>query len=135
MLQAQRIAEKLSARPIAVSQPRYNLLYRFPESELFPVCQQEGIGQVIFSPLAHGMLTGKYRPGEPPPPESRAADPETNAVMMKLYWTEENKRKAQELTKISAEMGVSRARLAIAWCSRRPEVSSVILWARTNEQM
>ncbi|MCM8769638.1 MAG: aldo/keto reductase family protein [Candidatus Omnitrophica bacterium] len=135
ILQAQFLAEKLGARQMAVSQPRYNLLYRYPEKELFPVTRQLGLGHVTFSPLAHGMLTGKYLPGQTPAADTRAADPETNAVIMKMYWTEENKQKAQELKKIAKELGATAAQLAIAWCLRREEVSSVILGARTVEQL
>jgi len=135
LLQAQRTAEKLNARAISVSQPRYNLLYRYPERELFSVTEQEGIGNVVFSPLAHGMLTGKYQPGQPVPPESRAADSQANRVLMKMYWTEENKQKSQDLVKLAKEMGVTPSQVAIAWCLRRKEVSSVILGARTPQQL
>jgi aryl-alcohol dehydrogenase-like predicted oxidoreductase len=135
MVKAQHLAREIGARPIAVNQPRYNLLYRYPELETFPVTQAEGIGNVVFSPLAHGLLTGKYEPGAPPPPESRAADPEQNAVMMRLYWTEENKRKGKELARIAAEMGTTAATLAIAWAMRHPAVTSVILGVRTVAQL
>jgi len=65
ILRAQQVARELGARPISVSQPRYNLLYRYPERDLFPLTREEGIGNVTFSPLAHGMLTGKYLPPRP----------------------------------------------------------------------
>ena len=135
IVNAQRVARELGARPISVSEPRYSLLYRYPEKELFPLTAEEGIGNVIFSPLAHGMLTGKYLPGQPPPKASRAADPEQNAGIMNLYWNEQNKKKGQELLKIAQEMGTTAAHLAIAWCLRRPEVTSVILGTRTVEQL
>lgn len=135
MVKAQHLARELGARPLVVNEPRYNLLYRYPEHEVFPVCQMEGIGNVVFSPLAHGLLTGKYKPGAPPPEGTRAADPEQNAVMMSLYWTEENKRKGQELARIAAEMGTSAAALAIAWILRHPAVTSVILGTRTVDQV
>ena len=135
IVNAQRVAKELGARPLSVSEPRYNLLYRYPEKELFPLTAEEGIGNVIFSPLAHGMLTGKYLPGQPPPEASRAADPEQNTVIMELYWNEENKRKGQELLKIAQEMGTTAAQLAIAWCLRRPEVTSVILGTKTVQQL
>lgn len=135
IVNAQRVAKEMRARPISVSEPRYNLLYRYPEKEIFPLTREEGIGNVVFSPLAHGMLTGKYIPGQPPPESSRAADPEQNTVIMKLYWSEENKRKGQKFLKIANEMGATAAQLAIAWCMRRPEVTSVILGTRTVEQL
>jgi len=135
IVQAQSVARALGARPIGVSEPRYSLLYRYPEKTLFPTTASEGIGNVVFSPLAHGMLTGKYSPGQPAPEGSRAADPEQNAVIMQLYWNEENKRKGQELARIAREMGATAAQLALAWCLKRPEVTSVILGARRVEQL
>lgn len=135
ILKAQWVGRDLGARPISINEPRYSLLYRYPEKEIFPTTMAEGIGNVVFSPLAHGMLTGKYTPGQPPPEGSRAADPDQNAVIMELYWNEENKRKGQELVRIAREMGVTAAQLAMAWCLRRPEVTSVILGARRVEQL
>jgi len=135
MVKANHIARDLGARPIAVNEPRYNLLWRYPEKEVFPVTLSEGIGNVTFSPLAHGLLTGKYKPGEPPPPNSRAADPDQNMVLKELYWTEENKRKGQELVSIAAELGTTAATLSVAWAMRHPAVTSVILGARTVTQL
>ncbi len=135
IIRAQSVAKDLGARPVSVSEPRYSLLYRYPEKGLFPITAQEGIGNVVFSPLAHGMLTGKYLPGQPAPKGTRASDPEQNSVIMELYWNEENKKKGQELVEIAKEMGVSAAQLALAWCLKRPEVTSVILGARRVEQL
>jgi aryl-alcohol dehydrogenase-like predicted oxidoreductase len=135
MVKAQHLAKEMGARPLVVSQPRYNLLYRWPEAEVFPVTLAEGIGNVIFSPLAHGLLTGKYAPGEPPPEGTRAADPEQNFVIMKMYWSEENKRKGRQLADIAAEMGTTAARLAVAWIMRQPAVSSVILGVSSVAQL
>ena len=67
--QAQAVAREIGARPMVLTGPRYNLLYRYPERDLFPTTRSEGIGNVTFSPLAHGMLSAKYVPGEPPPPQ------------------------------------------------------------------
>jgi len=135
IVRAQAVSRELGARPIAVSEPRYNLLYRYPEAEVFPTTLSEGIGNVIFSPLAHGMLTGKYRPGEEAPTGTRAADPDQNGVIMELYWNEEYKRRGQELAAIAQQMGVTAAQLAIAWCLRNPAVTSVIQGARQVEQV
>lgn len=135
LVKANAIARQIGARGIGVTQPRYSLLYRYPEQLLFPTLIEEGIGCVCFSPLAHGMLTGKYLPGQSPPPDSRAADPEQNMVIKKLYWTEENKERGQKLVKIAQEMGVTAAQLALAWCLRRKEVTSVIIGARRVEQV
>lgn len=135
ILQAQGVAHALGARPIAINEPRYNLLYRYPERDIFPTTMREGIGNVVYSPLAHGVLSGKYLPGKPPPKDSRAADPQTNGRIREMYWGEENKRKVQELVRIAREMGVTAPQLAIAWCLRRPEVTSAILGARRIEQL
>ena len=135
IVRANRVAREIGARPVAVNEPRYSLLYRHPERNLFPATEAEGIGNVVFSPLAHGMLTGKYTPGEGAPPGTRAGDDETNAVIMNLYWTEENKRKGRELADIAAGMGITAAQLAIAWCLRNPAVSSVITGATKVAQV
>ena len=90
---------------------------------------------MVFSSLAHGMLTGKYKPGEDAPLGTRAADDRQNTVIKALYWTEENKQKSQELLGIAQEMGVSAAELAIAWCLKNPSVTSVILGATRVEQV
>ena len=135
MIRANAIARDLGLRPIAVSQPRYSLLYRYPEPLLFQTTSEEGIGNVVFSPLAHGMLTGKYKRGEEPPKGSRAGDDRQNAVIRKMYWTDENMAKGQELALIAGELGVSAAELALAWCLNNPNVSSVILGASNVAQL
>jgi aryl-alcohol dehydrogenase-like predicted oxidoreductase len=135
MVKANHIARELGARPIAVNEPRYSLLWRHPEAEVFPVTQNEGVGNVVFSTLAHGMLTGKYAPGAEAAPNTRAGDPDQNMVMRALYWTEENKRKGQELAALAGELGTSAAILATAWALHHPAVTSVILGTRTTEQL
>ncbi len=129
------VARQIGARPCAVNQPRYNLLYRYPENELFAVTGDEGIGNVVFSPLAHGMLTGKYKPGQDAPTGTRAADPDQNMVIKAIYWSEQNKRKAQEFVEIAQQMAVSAAQLAIAWCLHHSAVTSVILGTSNVEQL
>ena len=135
MVKAQHVAREIGARPMVVNQPLYNLLYRYEELEDFPVTQAEGIGNVVFSPLAHGLLTGKYIPGQPAPAHMRAGDPDQNAVANILYWTEENKRRGAELARIAKEAGTTASCLAIAWALRHPAVDSVILGARTAAQL
>jgi voltage-dependent potassium channel beta subunit len=135
MAEANGLARQLGCRPIASNQPRYNLFWRWPELEVFPYSQQEGIGQVLFSPLAHGILTGKYAPGQPPPPGTRAADPDQNAVMNKLYWTDDNLRRAARLPALAQSMGVTPAQLALAWCLRLPVVTSAITSGTRPEQI
>lgn len=132
---ANRIAKEIGARPIGISEPRYNLLYRYPERNLFPCTEAEGIGNVVFSSLAHGMLTGKYKPGEEAPEGTRAADDDTNAVINRLYWSEENKEKGQELVKIAGDLGATAAQLATAWCLKNKAVTSVITGATKVSQV
>jgi aryl-alcohol dehydrogenase-like predicted oxidoreductase len=81
------------------------------------------------------MVTGKYRPGEDAPSGTRAADPDQNAIIMDLYWTEENKERGQKLVKLARKLNISAAQLAIAWCLVRPEVTSVIIGATRVEQV
>ena len=135
IIEANAIARQMGVRPMAVSQPRYNLLYRYPEQLLYPTTAAEGIGNVIFSPLAHGMLTGKYKPGQDAPPGTRAGDDRQNLVIKQMYWTEENKEKGQKLMAIGQELGVSAAELAIAWCLKNPNVASVILGTSSVAQL
>ena len=132
---ANKIASEIGARPIGVSQPRYSLLYRYPERNLFPATQVEGIGNVVFSALAHGLLTGKYKPGEKAPEGTRGADDDINVILNRLYMTEKNKENAQKFVNIAKEMGVTSAQLAIAWCLRNPAVTSVISAATKVSQV
>ncbi len=135
MVEANAIARQLGARPIAVNEPRYSLLYRYPERSVFPTCGREGIGNVIFSGLAHGMLTGKYRPGEPIPAGTRGASDDTNKVLNALYMNEDNKTRSQQFVQLAADLGTNAAALALAWCLRRTEVTSTIIGATRSEQI
>jgi aryl-alcohol dehydrogenase-like predicted oxidoreductase len=132
---ANGIAKDIGARACAISEPRYNLFYRYPERNLFPTTLEEGMGNVVFSALAHGMLTGKYKPGEPAPSGTRAESKDTNTVMMKMYWNEAYKEKAQVFSALAREMGISAAQLAIAWCLANPAVTSVISAATKISQL
>lgn len=128
-------AERLGCRPPVSNQPRYSMLWRNPEPEVFPTTLKLGLGNVVFSPLAHGVLTGKYEPGQPPPAGSRAADESTNKIMMDLYYADENLRKVQELKTMAGDLGLTTAQLALAWCLKHPAVTSVILGATKTEQL
>lgn len=135
MVEANAIAREIGARAIAVNEPRYSLLYRYPERSVFPTTGRQGIGNVIFSGLAHGMLTGKYRPGEPVPAGTRGASDDTNMVLNALYMSEENKAKAQTFAQIAGGLGVTAATLALAWCLRLPQVTSTIIGATKSAQI
>jgi aryl-alcohol dehydrogenase-like predicted oxidoreductase len=119
---------------IASSQPQYSMLYRRPEKAVFPLSEKEGIGNVVWSPLAQGVLTGKYSPGEPPPADSRAASERMGQDMGR--WRDvEVLTAAQELKPIAAEAGLTMAQLALAWVLRKPVVSSAIVGATRPEQV
>lgn len=135
MVRANAIAREIGARGISVNEPRYSLMYRWPEASVFPTTAAEGIGNVIFSGLAHGMLTGKYKPGQEIPAATRMASDDTNSVLKHLYWTEENKKRSQELVKLASDMGTTAATVALAWCLRRPEVTSTIIGATKVSQI
>jgi aryl-alcohol dehydrogenase-like predicted oxidoreductase len=116
------------------SQPQYSLLWRQPEAEVFPLCAREGIGQIVWSPLRQGILTGKYRPGEAPPTGSRATSPEMNAFLGGQLEPAVLGR-VQRLVPIAAELGLTVAQLALAWVLRRPEVTSAIIGATRPAQV
>jgi aryl-alcohol dehydrogenase-like predicted oxidoreductase len=116
------------------SQPQYSLLWRGPEAELFPLCAAQGIGQIVWSPLRQGILSGKYRPGAPPPSDSRAASPSMN-TFHKEKLDEQVLARVQRLRPIAAELGLSLAQLSLAWVLRRPEVTSAIIGASRPEQV
>jgi aryl-alcohol dehydrogenase-like predicted oxidoreductase len=116
------------------SQPQYSMLWRRPEAELFPLCLREGIGQIVFSPLAQGVLTGKYRPGSPPPPGSRAAN-ESTAQWMGRWRNDRILGAVQRLAGVARQAGLSMPQLALAWVLREPAVSSAIVGATRPEQL
>jgi len=116
------------------SQPEYSMLWRKPEPAVFPLCAAEGIGQVVWSPLAQGVLTGKYRPGSPPPPGSRAASDKSGSWMGR--WRDDEVLEAVDrLRPVAEQAGMPMARLALAWVLRRPEVTSAIVGASRPEQV
>jgi voltage-dependent potassium channel beta subunit len=120
---------------IASNQPYYNLLDRGIEKEILPLCRREGIGIINFSPLAQGLLTGKYKPGEPLPEGSRASDPRQNLFLNKGELDQQQLVRVQKLVPIAEQEGLSLAQLALAWCLRQPELSSVIIGASKPSQV
>jgi len=120
------LAREMGCRPPVSNQPRYSLMWRNPEFEVFPTCLHNGVGNVLFSPLAHGVLTGKYEPGQSPPEGTRAADDTQNKIMMDLYWGDENLGKVQQMKEMAGDLGLTCAQLAMAWCLVHPAVTSVI---------
>lgn len=116
------------------SQPQYSMLWQAPEAEVFPLCARNGISQIVWSPLAQGVLTGKYRPGEPHPEGSRATSNEMGGFMERLM-TDETLEAVQRLAPIAEGEGLTMPQLALAWVLRRPEVASAIVGASRPEQV
>ncbi|RUT06197.1 aldo/keto reductase [Dulcicalothrix desertica PCC 7102] len=116
------------------SQPQYSMLWRKPEAEVFPLCAANGIGQIVWSPLAQGVLTGKYKPGEVPPQDSRAANSQMNAFMGDIT-SERVLSAVQSLKPIAQGLNISMAQLALAWVLRDSRVSCAIIGASRPEQV
>jgi 1-deoxyxylulose-5-phosphate synthase len=136
--QAAAITEGNILTPFSSSQPQYSMLWRKPEATVFPTCTRHGIGILAFSPLAHGVLTGKYTPGQPPPPGSRAASNEMNQFMEtagRHYRSNYLLEAVARLKPIAADLGLTMVQLALAWVLRRPEVASAIIGASRPEQV
>lgn len=118
------------------SQPQYSMLWRVPEASVFPTCARLDIGNIVWSPLAQGVLTGKYKPGMRPPADSRAANESMNMFMERRRLRSEPILAAVErLHPIAVELGITLSQLALAWVLRRPEVSSAIIGASRPEQI
>jgi voltage-dependent potassium channel beta subunit len=133
IVDACRLADLRHAyRPVS-NQPQYSLLRRGIEREILPVCEREGVGQVVFSPLAQGVLTGKYGAGKVPA-GSRGADDFRNQFM-RDFLRPENLRVVEALRPLADELGLSPAQLSLAWCLRQPNVASVIVGATRIPQL
>ena len=116
------------------SQPQYSMLWRGPEAEVIPLCAQEGISQIVWSPLAQGVLTGKYSPGEPPPADSRAASESMGGFIDQLVQPVVLEA-VQKLVPVAQEAGLTMVQLALAWVLRQENVASAIVGASRPEQV
>jgi aryl-alcohol dehydrogenase-like predicted oxidoreductase len=116
------------------SQPQYNMIWRAPEAEVFSLCAEHGISQIVWSPLGQGVLTGKYAPGEPPASDSRAASEEMGWAMDR-YLDDRVLEAVQRLRPIAEDAGLTMAGMALAWVLRRDEVASAIIGASRPEQV
>ncbi|MGH2965278.1 MAG: aldo/keto reductase family protein [Solirubrobacterales bacterium] len=132
--QIQAGLEVPNTRKWVSSQPQYNMIWRAPEAELIPFCADHGISQIVWSPLAQGVLTGKYRPGEAPPQDSRAAHDEMS-VSISRYMEDETLEAVQRLAPVAEGAGLSLAEMALAWVLREPNVASAIIGASRPEQV
>jgi aryl-alcohol dehydrogenase-like predicted oxidoreductase len=116
------------------SQPQYSLLWREPEREVFPLCAANGISQIVWSPLAQGALTGKYTPGQAPPPGTRAAS-QSMGWAMDRFRDDDVLEAVQRLRPIADGLGITMAQLALAWVLREPNVASAIVGASRPQQV
>jgi aryl-alcohol dehydrogenase-like predicted oxidoreductase len=116
------------------SQPQYSMLWREPEREVIPLCKENGISQIVWSPLAQGALTGKYKPGEPLPAGSRATS-EQMGRMMGRWLDDDVLTRVQRLVPVAERLGVTMAQLALAWVLREANVASAIVGASRPEQV
>jgi aryl-alcohol dehydrogenase-like predicted oxidoreductase len=126
--------EVAGAEKFVSSQPQYNMIWRAPEAEVFGLCAEHGISQIVWSPLAQGVLTGKYAPGQPPPADSRAASDEMS-VAIERYLDDRVLEAVQRLKPIADGAGLTMVQLALAWVLRRDEVASAITGASRPEQV
>jgi aryl-alcohol dehydrogenase-like predicted oxidoreductase len=116
------------------SQPQYSMLVRGPEAQLIPLCEREGISQIVWSPLAQGVLAGRYRPGEAPPPDSRAASESMGGFIGGLM-TEPILEAVERLRDVAAQADLTMVQLALAWVLRQDNVASAIVGASRPEQV
>ena len=128
------IAEKMGFDRIVSNQPQYNMLWRVIEGAVIPLCAQEGIGQIVWSPIAQGTLTGKYLPGQGAPAGSRATDA-SGSGFIQGYLTDGILTRVQDLLPVAKEAGLTMAQLAVAWVLQNPNVSAAIVGATRPEQV
>ncbi|MFI6923601.1 aldo/keto reductase family protein [Nonomuraea spiralis] len=131
---ALKIADEMGFDRIVSNQPQYSMLWRVIEAEIVPLSEREGVGQIVWSPIAQGVLTGKYLPGQQPPQGSRATDA-SGSAMIARYMNDDVLARVQELKPIAADLGLTMAQLAVAWVLQNPNVSSAIVGATRPEQV
>jgi aryl-alcohol dehydrogenase-like predicted oxidoreductase len=119
---------------IVSNQPQYNMIWRVIESEIVPLCEKEGIGQIVWSPIAQGALTGKYRPGQAPPAGTRATDP-SGSGFIQNYLRDDVLSRVELLRPVAEQAGLSMPQLAVAWTLQNPNVSAAIIGATRPEQV
>jgi aryl-alcohol dehydrogenase-like predicted oxidoreductase len=132
--QAHGLARELGVSLIS-SQPQYSMLWRIIEPEVVPVCQELGLSQIVWSPMAQGVLSGKYLPGQPPPAGSRATDEKGGANFVKRFMTDDVLTRVQQLRPIAEELDLTTAQLAIAWVLQNDNVAAALVGASRPEQV
>ena len=129
------IQDALGYTRFVSSQPQYSMLWRVIEAQVDPLCGTEGIGHIVWSPIAQGALTGKYKPGKKPPAGTRATDKKGGANMISRWMTNDVLTAVAKLEPIAKEVGLSMAQLAVAWVLQNPHVSSAIIGATKPSQI
>ncbi|RZU77317.1 aryl-alcohol dehydrogenase-like predicted oxidoreductase [Micromonospora kangleipakensis] len=132
--EAHKLARELRI-PLVSNQPQYSMLWRVIETEVIPTSEELGVGQIVWSPMAQGVLSGKYLPGQPPPAGSRATDEKSGAGFIAAWLTDEVLTRVQRLKPLAEQAGLSMPQLAIAWVLQNPNVSSAIVGASRPEQV
>jgi aryl-alcohol dehydrogenase-like predicted oxidoreductase len=128
------LAEEMGLDRLVSNQPQYSMLWRVIEAEVIPTCEEAGIGQVVWSPMAQGVLTGKYLPGAPIPEGSRAADP-TGSGFISRWLADDVLTRVQALRPLAEQAGLSLPQMAVAWVLGNPNVSAAIVGASRPEQL
>jgi aryl-alcohol dehydrogenase-like predicted oxidoreductase len=131
---AVRIAGQMGFDKIVSNQPQYSMIWRVIAAEVIPLCEKEGIGQIVFSPIAQGVLTGKYLPGAAAPAGSRATDA-SGSAFIKGYLTDDILARVQQLRPLAEQAGLTLAQMAVAWTLQNPNVSAAIVGATRPEQV
>ena len=121
--------------PLVSNQPQYSMLWRVIEAEVVPACRELGLSQIVWSPIAQGVLTGKYRPGQPPPAGSRATDSQGGADFVKGWLRDDVLERVQRLRPLADQSGLTPAQLAVAWVLQNDNVAAAIIGATRPEQV
>ena len=121
--------------PLVSNQPQYNMLWRVIEAEVVPTCEELGISQIVWSPIAQGVLSGKYAPGQAPPEGSRAADEKGGADMISRFMNDDVLTRVQQLKPVADDAGLTMAQLAVAWVLQNPNVAAALVGASRPVQV
>ncbi len=133
--EGKKLADELHIELVS-SQPQYSMLWRVIEAEVVPTCRELGIGQIVFSPILQGVLTGKYKPGQPPPEGTRATDEKGGGARFVQQWLRDDVlERVQQLQPLADQAGLSLAQLAVAWVLQNDNVSAAIIGASRPQQV
>ncbi len=129
-----KLANELGIQLIS-SQPQYSMLWRVIEDEVVPTCRELGVSQIVWSPIAQGVLSGKYQPGQAPPEGSRATDEKGGADMIQRFMSDDVLKRVQELEPVAKELDLTMAQLAVAWVLQNDNVAAALVGASRPEQV